>query len=77
MEFLTRTSCHNRNVFRVRLTDEELTYNESRLVTLADRHGQLSEDDWQRITNGEHPGHFGGRVQFHDNNEATIDVYTD
>lgn len=63
MEIVKRHSGYGTHYYIARLTDEELSWPDLRLITAADRAGQLTDEEWERIDNGTHPGHFGGHVE--------------
>jgi hypothetical protein len=53
-------ACQHRTVV---LEGEERDWCDNRIITAADRHGVCTGEDWQKIEDGAHPGHFGGRVE--------------
>lgn len=81
MQLISEQSGYAHVTYCVRLEDHEVDYPEKRLVTQADRNLILSDSDWSKIEAGEHPHHFGGRVQHFDDGIlgqcAHIKVYTD
>ena len=90
MKFVKRsTSGYAHNLHFVLLENDENAYPEARLVTMADRHGELSDAEWKEIQAydgadaGRHPGHFGGTVTRKPGRKhrtrvyARIKVYTD
>jgi hypothetical protein len=51
------------HVYHVQLEGEEYDWPDARIITAVDRRGNLTEQEWERIANGEdHPCHFGGTV---------------
>lgn len=78
MKFTSVTPRHARTSYTVELTSDEQTYSDYRLVTMADRGGRLTDEEWTAIKEaGVHPGHFGGEVRRFEDGTANIDVYTD
>lgn len=67
------------NKFKVRLTDEELLWPRTRIITAVDNGGVCDDESWARIASGGHPGHFGGSVEFSSSEENTayVVVYID
>lgn len=53
----------SKHVYRVELTDQEKVWSHRRIITAVDRRGDLTEEQWQSIQGGDHPGHFGGNVE--------------
>lgn len=77
MIFLSTTPRYARTSYRVRLEPHETAYTDSRLITLADRGGRLTDPEWEAIAKGQaHPGHFGGEVRRY-GDELQIEVYVD
>lgn len=82
MRTITKKSCYGHNLHVVELEHHEVSYPDERLITMADRHGELSDADWQAILDGKHPCHFGGTVEHSVGRLtgvpcATIKVYID
>lgn len=79
MVFLSVTPRYARTSYTVKLDPIEQHYSQNRLITMADRGGRLTDEEWAAIEAGAHPGHFGGQVSVlsPDENIFHIDVYID
>lgn len=81
MQFIRTTHAYAKNIHDVELDSKEAAWSDYRLITAVDRYGKLSDEDWQAIENGQHPGHFGGEVSKHVHEDgsasARVTVYTD
>jgi hypothetical protein len=63
--------------YRVTLEPNEMQWSDYRIITAVDRKGKLTDDEWDSIVGGAHPGHFGGSVRRYSNNKAEVKVYVD
>lgn len=65
MQISMKDRGYSRHVYSVLLeNDEERSWCHYRIITATDRRGELSEEEWQMISDGDaHPGHFGGKVE--------------
>jgi hypothetical protein len=66
-------SIHN---YIVELTDQEKDWCNARIITACDNHGRCDDEQWQRVVDGAHPGHFGGTVR-RASGIAYVSVYVD
>ena len=77
MKILGRDYGYNNNSYVIRLDPAEAEWPDRRIITACDRHGKLSDEDWQKILDGDHPCHFGGYVERRADGTAYVKVYTD
>lgn len=79
MRIIRTSNNYGHNLHHVELEADEYTFTDERLITMADRHGELSDADWQAILDGKHMCHFGGTVERADGSRpyTRIKVYID
>lgn len=75
MIILKKISEVGRNEHLVQFEQDEAALPEPVLISMAD--GLSRKDAEHRHENKQHPGHFGGRIEYKTNDRATITVYTD
>jgi hypothetical protein len=77
MKFLNRDKGVTIHSYCVELEPHERDWCDRRIITHCDRKGTLTNEQWQNVMDGAHPGHFGGHVERYNDNRCAVDVYVD